>query len=273
MKCFFLLRKGNWISAALVLFLLSSSYSYAQEVYARVLYSKVEPQNVESYLKLVKESIKPLLQQAKKNGEISDWALFQVHNTGSTDEYNYCSVLYYDSWTKTEKLPNLDALVKQVNPKSTAPSLYVSLNNLRKNVKIELYSRVDLVGGSPTTKYFVLNFMKPAPGLADEYIRIEKEIWNPMHKELVNTGIRTSWALWQLVFPGGSSLPYNYATSDGFADYAKMNEGDFMAIFKKVHPDKKVEEVADRTSKSRQLVRSELWERIDMIDAAKVASN
>jgi hypothetical protein len=270
-----LFRKGNWSSFALsfaLLFIVHCN-SYAQEVYARVLFTKVEPQNVEQYLKTVKENVKPLLQLAKKNGEIADWFLYQIHHSGTSNDYNFASVILYDSWAKTEKLPDLNALTKQVNPKAPQTSLYTTLNGLRKIVRDELYQRVDVVDGNVMPKYFLLSFMKPSPGMWAEYVKLEKEIWNPIHKELTNAGTRTGWSLWELVFPGGAAHPYNFVTTNGFTDYSKMNEGNYEAAFKKAHPDKKVEDVLDRTGKSRQIVRNELWQIIENTVDVKVAQN
>jgi hypothetical protein len=57
--------------------------------------------------------------------------------------------------------------------------------------------------------YALFEFMKITPGKEAEYRRLEREVWMPIHKERVRTGLIKSWSLWGMRFPGGTAREYD----------------------------------------------------------------
>ena len=237
------------------------------DTYARVLYGKVEASNVNAYLKIMKEQVKPALQQAKQSGALTGWILYGVGYTGAESEYNFVSVLIYDSWAKTEKLPDLEGLLKKTNPNSDAAATVAQLSSIRKMVKQEFYHQEDAVVGPATItpKYILVNYMKPKPGMVSAYLKDEKENWKPIHQEFTKSGQTAGWSLWSLIMPSGSLQPFDYVTVDDFEDFSKLNTVKYMETIKKVYPSKTPEAFIEQTGKSHDRVRIELWETIEQL--------
>ena len=53
-------------------------------------------------------------------------------------------------------------------------------------------------------QYIEINYMKVQPGQEPEYLRLESELWKPIHQARVNSGLILSWKLCAVYYPGGS---------------------------------------------------------------------
>ncbi len=259
-----LFQKRNWISLLLILgFLLPGFSQTTPAVFATVTLQKVEPGKDKEFLKMLSENWKPMHQVRKQSGKITNWRLYKVLFAGTNDEYNYVTVSYFDSWAKTEPNDDWPELLKKSNPKADQ-AIFARTTELRKIVRQSVYSRVDATAANNSPIKFVeIDFMKVKEGQGAEYVKVEKEVWKPLHQVLVTDGKRAGWGLWQLILPGGSQNTHDYVTSNIYSSYGQMAEGNYEEAFKKAHPGKDVTEALDRTGKTRSLVRSEVWELID----------
>ena len=116
-----------------------------------------------------------------------------------------------------------------------------------------------------SAKYFQVDYMKVSPGKDTEYLKVEREMWKPLHQERIKGGRLRSWSLYGLQFPSGTEEKYDYITVNAFDEFGQL-ENPFANADKmlaKVHPGEKVEDFLDRTEKSRSLVRSEVWVLVD----------
>jgi hypothetical protein len=236
-------------------------------IYARVIYGKVEGINVQAYLKLMKENVKPALQQATQNGTLSAWYFYSIGYTGAESPYNFASVLIYDSWAKTERLPDLEDLMKKSNPKVDAIATAAKLSSIRKMVKQEFYEQLDNVNApdNAVPKYTMISYMKSTPGLTSAYIEEEKSIWKPIHQEFVKSGQTAGWGFWGLIMPSGTEQPFDFVTANQYLDYGKLNSTNYAEAMKKVYPTRSTDNLGSQTQRTRSIVRSELWELVDYI--------
>ena len=92
---------------------------------------------------------------------------------------------------------------------------------------------------------------------------MEKEIARPMHMEQCLNGHRAGWGLYSIEFPYGADMKYDAVTVDYYNKWSDVVADDFAAIFKKVHPTKKVEDVNKTIEAARKLVRNEVWVLLD----------
>jgi predicted component of type VI protein secretion system len=111
--------------------------------------------------------------------------------------------------------------------------------------------------------YALLEFMKIAPGKEAEYRRLEREIWMPIHKERVRTGLIKSWSLWGMRFPGGTAREYDIIAVTTYGKFGDAENSYPAELFKKVHPKMTDEERSSRTSSARSMVRTELTALLD----------
>lgn len=107
-------------------------------------------------------------------------------------------------------------------------------------------------------------FMKVAPDAHEEYRRLEREVWRPIHQERIRQGLMRSWTVYAVRFPSGTRREYDYAiinTHKSVADMERSIEG----IVSKVHPNVPVAELFRRTGAAREQVRGEMWYQIEHI--------
>ncbi len=107
-------------------------------------------------------------------------------------------------------------------------------------------------------------FMKVDPTKHEEYRRLEREIWRPMHQERIRQGQMRSWTVYAVRFPSGTKRDYDYAVVNTYNSVADM-ERSIVDLIPKIHPNVSVAEISRRTGAARELVRGEMWYQIDHI--------
>jgi hypothetical protein len=244
-----------------------SSVAQTEQVFCRVVLQKVGQGKEAEFEKLLRDIMKPIHQLRKQSGKITGWYFYKVHFTGMNDDYNYVSVFYHNSWEKTEANDKWAELLKQSSPKTDPEIFKAKLNALRQIVGESLYIRSAMAApqGPVAAKFVRLDFMKVKPGMYDAYMKVEREDWKPVHKALADAGAAGGWRLWERLFPAGTTSSHDFATSTIYTSYKQMAEINFFEAFKKVYPENDIQQYMERTEKSRDLVRTELWELIDMI--------
>ncbi len=118
---------------------------------------------------------------------------------------------------------------------------------------------------------------KPAPFLSVEYMKVPsggdaayaevEKLWKRIHEVRIKEGTLTSWGLYGRIMPGGSDYPYNYATTREYNHFKDLIGPDFSAVVQKAGLGMTANELGDRTAKARDLVRGELWELVDYVQA------
>jgi hypothetical protein len=245
----------------------SGSPQMAQAAFARITYHQVRPGSEAEFERFMKGAWRPIFQAQWQAGRASNWILYRVHLTGSNDEYNYASVTYHDTWAKTEAAASWSALVRDNNPLS-AKVMIDRTRELGPIVRQALYSRVDFVTRpSPQPfRYAVLDFMKVRDGMLDEYLKVEREDWKALHQVLTREGNRVGWALWDYVVPGGTGADYDFVTTMLFGDYASIKGANDAEAYKRAHPNGDLAASVARTRKSRDVVRTEIWEVVEALN-------
>lgn len=105
--------------------------------------------------------------------------------------------------------------------------------------------------------YSHVSFMKVKQGNGGNYVNVEKEIWKPVHQELVNQGKILGWYLYRIQFTGTGD-EYNYATVTHYRETDQMEEGYTAELFEKVHPNMPMSYISEQTLQSRDLVNSRM---------------
>ncbi len=268
-KNYMIQRAILFVLAMVFVFGASPVIGYAQDepvLFGVVDFMKVKQGDEANYVDLEKTVWKPIHQERINQGEIVGWVLYGVKYAGADDEYNFVTVALFDDPAKLEHTFSLD--VEQVHPGKDVDKLFQETMDSRQLIRQNLISRVDAVypeGGPGDFKYIQVNYMKVKPGEGGSYVENELSVWKPVHQELINAGSRVGWSLWQVVFPFGTSLPYDYVTVDYYADFSKLGAADTEAAFSKAHAGKDMDKLFTETMNSRSHVRAELWEVLDSV--------
>ncbi|HEX9781904.1 MAG TPA: hypothetical protein VGA56_04120 [Opitutaceae bacterium] len=94
---------------------------------------------------------------------------------------------------------------------------------------------------------------------------LEQKVWKPVHEWRLKAGMASSWGLYSLVFPGGDSNEYYYATINDYQNFSDMENPYPAEVFTKALPNMPLSELGSKTTGTRDLVRSEVWELIDYV--------
>ena len=117
-------------------------------------------------------------------------------------------------------------------------------------------------------KYIQVDYMKVDPGRESDYVKLERELWKPLHQARIKEGKIRSWQLFGVKFPFGTAEKYSYVTMNTYDQFSQLENpfADTEQLLGKVHPGVKPDDFFTRTVKARDFVRSEVWVLIDQTE-------
>ena len=236
-----------------------------------VEYMKVAPGQDDAYLQVEQKMWKPIHEARVKAGKAIAWYLYRVASpSGTLVDHNYVTVAVYSGFEATENPYPNDLLAKIVPAQSMTEFMRKTVAS-RELVRSEMWEGIaDMLisapAGSKPARFLNVAFMKVPAGGESAYLEVEK-LWKKMHEVRVKEGTLASWGVYARMLPEGSDYPYNFATTNAYARYKDLNGLDFQATFQKASLGMNVNELADRTGKSRDLVRGEIWVLVDAVQA------
>ena len=59
---------------------------------------------------------------------------------------------------------------------------------------------------------------------------------------------------------------FQYLAADGYDSLAQIKPIDFLHYFRDLHPDKNIDEISDRVEEIRELVNTEMWKLMYLVD-------
>jgi hypothetical protein len=104
--------------------------------------------------------------------------------------------------------------------------------------------------------------MKVDPLKADDYLKMEHDLWKPVHQERIKTGRMRSWALYEVRYPAGSQRECDYRTVNTYNTLTDIDRP-VADVFTKVHPGVPIADVVRRTVAGRDMRQAELWYQVD----------
>lgn len=234
-------------------------------------YIKVAPGKHAEYLKL-EQAWKKIHAAKKKAGRLEGWALLDIlAPSGASCEYNYVT---RNTFTGNAQLADFfegqympDNWQSLLTPEELG--LVNRTDEIRTLVKNEVWSAVDgtMAPDLSDAKISVFNYFDfPEGKTGADHIKMEQDIWKPIHDARVKDGSMKGWVLLQLEFPFGASMPYHHATVDLYKDMNQLLAPWFDAYFAKVHAGKNVADLMKATGEAARLVKGELRMRIDVLN-------
>jgi L-rhamnose mutarotase len=126
---------------------------------------------------------------------------------------------------------------------------------------------VSLVRSQPAPGHvLVIDYMKADPGKENDYLRVERNLWKPIHEYMVAHGNIKSWSLYQVEARPPREVGYNYVTLTVFDHYdARAETQAEREAYRAVHPDKPPVLIERRTSEVRRKVGTDFWTLIDEV--------
>jgi hypothetical protein len=226
--------------------------------YQKVTYFQVDGEKLHLFEELAghwKESKEDLIQ----TGDRLAWRLYHVpFSSNEKHRYNFVSV---------EIASTLNALESEIK---NDPDLMAQppMIKLFFAVHSEIWkTEADVYGdGTPPSRYLNANFMYAQPDRIRDYLELETDIARPLHQNQTNNNRMDGWNFNRLVFPTGTTVPYNFITTDFYSKLEQIEMGITREIIMNVHPEMDVSEFEDFADSIRERVWSDLWELLKFVE-------
>ena len=276
-----LLNKRNSATLFLICFLLmvfsfytvTGQASNTKPVYIAVNYIKTHPGKQGAYMDLLKNYSKKIYEYNFKQGRSMGYYISSmVLPAGSSAEYDITAItVSTDLKFLVDDSVAATMILKKLNPDYSDAFLQSILDEyggVRTIVKREiLTSLAEIDPAAAPTKYYTIDYMKATPGKETEYVKLEKEVWMPIHRERIKMGVLTDWLLLEKNMPYTSTDAYNYETVNFFNDINFLQDSKYAEAIKKAFPNTDVNKSMDATTASRTIVKEELWKLEFYVDA------
>ena len=189
-----------------------SCMAHAQTAAPPALYLAVDCMKSSSagYVQLELETWKPVHQHLVDQGKRNSWALYEVV-FGDRSQCDYYTVTTYAGEDQLNAHADYEAAFAAIYPDADPGSIMAQALEHRERVATELWVLLDQTE-IKAHRYAIVNKMFARD--PDAYERMESEVFKAGHQVLIDSGARAGWAVYALVAPIGSSIPYNYGTVD-----------------------------------------------------------
>ena len=243
----------------ILVFLLYINLNATGQIIIGVLdYMKVDDQT--EYLELEKIWQK-IHEERLKEGEIIGWVVYQVLFKTAEDPYNFVTVSFYNSFSKLHKeIP--DDIYKAAYPEKTEMewnAFFERTENSRKKLSSSIFEQKLSCNKLPDSlgNIYMIHEIQVKPRMGKEYVAHKENIYKPLYEEAIRNNKRTAWSLWAK-WSGGTE-DFQYLSADGFISLDQREEVNYLEYFEKIHPDKNLDQISEKTKEMRTLVNSEMW--------------
>ena len=203
------------------------------------------------YEQLELETWKPVHQYLVNKGKRNSWAVYKLVY-GDRSRCDYFTVTTYRGEEQLNTPAGYEEAFAAVHPGADLVELMSKTSAAREHLSTELWLQVDQTELKPH-RYAIVNRMFAADPVA--YESMESRVFKAGHQVLIDSGHRAGWAVYALISPIGSSIPYNYGTVNFVTDLGPVPMAEAMLAG---NPDRDIDEMNELLA-LRDHVLSETW--------------
>lgn len=172
------------------------------------------------------------------SGHLSSYAISEaVAPAGRSAPCDF-HIVHGFSGAPKQALAMTDETLKRAGVSHTAAQGSAKRNEVSYLVSRQYWRVHDVVGTLVKGGYVRLNYFKTNPGAQAEWLRMERSGWKQMAEVWAKETAGRAWRLHTMAMPGGTNLPYNALTVDGFPNWDDLfTGGNPRNTWVKVHPD------------------------------------
>ncbi|HYW95406.1 MAG TPA: hypothetical protein VE870_07465 [Bacteroidales bacterium] len=243
--------------------------SFAQVVVLN--YMKVAPGGNENYVS-VETQWKQVHQNLVNEGKMIGWELFYVHNTGTESPYNFVTANIFRDLPSALSSLTMDDFRKVWGNKTE--DILRKTNEARDLKHSETIALAFGIPTKPNIKYMLVSFMKADD--ADAYFNMERTAYMPMHKMAIDNDQMVGWSVWNRMLRDDDL--YDAITVNDYSSAEQLAATNYQKWFDQAFADKSDAEKSDleamvrNSGKYRRIVKSQLWELIEMTDPGPEAN-
>lgn len=227
----------------------------APRQYSRDSCVKVRDGKAAEYAAFLRDVTTKLYKVRVEAGDAASFVIARaVEPAGRSARCDYHIVVGYDGFPpEAAGAEKTAADLKKAGIAMTRDQMLAKRDELSFLVSTDTWAWDNRVGTIQAGGYGRLNFYKVKAGAIGDWRRYETTGWKPL-AEALSKEKGTSWSSATLSMPGGTALPYNALTVDGFPNWAAVGAGvPVRQMWSKVHPNsdmtahtERVNSVADR---------------------------
>ncbi len=237
-----------------------------------ISFFKVKPGKTDAYTSLVKANMHKMLEKEFRDKQVLGWYFYEViMPAGELAPYDFVSVVISGNFG--ELVDNASTLKESYAAAFTnAPAQQFQnfsnqMQDCRSLVKREIYvHRGGINTKTPVSRYVQIDYMKPFDGKANDYVRMEKEIYYPIHQERIKLGALTDWGLYQRLLPYSETAESDFLTANFFNNPRSIIDPKYEEAFNNMPNNIDYIRLSAQIDQTRKLVRSDVWKLVDYVD-------
>jgi hypothetical protein len=126
-------------------------------------------------------------------------------------------------------------------------------------VNVACLSSISAAAPPDDRHYMRIDYIKAVPGGGSNFIKLEREIWEPVHTERLRRGLISYRGLYHVIV-GEPDAPYDYVVATFFNDFGKIDEYRLDEIISDVYPSDDPDGIVRHSESARDVVRTEIWQ-------------
>lgn len=260
-------KKTNTLLAVITFMVLAmSGTSAAEDNQQTALHIAVDcmKSTAADYVSVETDTWLPMHQQLVNQGKQDSWALYWVQY-GDRSKCDYYTVTGYRGEQQLNGEPAFAEAFAAAHPGEDFAAAMARTQAARAHVATELWVLIDKTVIKPHRFAAVNRMFASDP---DAYEHMESRVFKPGHQALLDGGYRSGWAVYALVTPLGTSIPYNYSTVDFSNRLDPVPMADAML---QVHHDRDLDEM-HKLLQLREQFSSETWRLVAATEPAPEAN-
>ncbi|MBC6492477.1 hypothetical protein ACFSQD_19100 [Flavihumibacter stibioxidans] len=241
-------------------------------VYLEVISYKINPGKEDTYRNLVRNYGHRVYESVVRDKKIMGWYFYEVLMTPDTKNgYDFATVLITTNFSDLIDNPvsRKDIYTKVItgSKELSYQQFMTQLQECRTVVNREIYvHRAGLDPKTPVSKYVQIDFMKPLPGKAADYVRMESEVFYPIHQERIKIGALTDWALYEKLLPFTGDSRNDFVTANFFDNPRSIIDPKYEEAFNNIPNNIDFIRLSGQIDQTRKLVKSDIWKLVDYVD-------
>ncbi len=255
----------------LFLYLCPTQIQSQEKSYVRLEYTKLPTNNWGGYWNEIQNNWKPLYQDMIAKGDLKAWKLFWVRFPAGTEiPYDIVSVTFHKD---SVGLANAGVSKFYEAHKKTDKGSFVEMEkpllDIINRVKLETYEVLEQARGTfeldslaRTNQNYQIDFMDSARANSEDYVKMEREVFLPMHQVAMKDGRLKSWTLCRRLSQDGNAVLQRFIILNQWSSWANWQSAGALQDFQQVDPEidqQAFNEIFNKIGKLRQMTKSEMW--------------